>query len=83
MQKNFYFWAFWAKMSNFGQFLAKMGKTVIFSKKRLEHFRTVLRNCVTDERTNERTDANPEGLTTSSGDQKTSFFSLLKRIKGD
>ena len=32
------FWAFWAKMTNFGQFLAKMGKTGFFSKKRLEHF---------------------------------------------
>ena len=31
-------WAFWAKMANFGQFLAKMGKTGFFSKKRLENF---------------------------------------------
>ena len=36
--KNLHFWAFWAKMANFGQFLAKMGKTGIFSRKRLEHF---------------------------------------------
>ena len=36
--KNLHFWAIWAKMANFGQFLAKMGKTAIFSKKRLEHF---------------------------------------------
>ena len=36
--KNLHFWAFWAKMANFGQFLAKMGKTEIFSKKRFEHF---------------------------------------------
>ena len=27
-----------SQMANFGQFLAKMGKTGIFSKKRLEHF---------------------------------------------
>ena len=40
LQKNAknYFLAYWAKMANFGQFLAKMGKTGIFSKKRLEHF---------------------------------------------
>ena len=30
--KNLHFWAFWAKMANFGQFLAKIGKTGIFSK---------------------------------------------------
>ena len=36
--KNLHFWAFWGKMANFGQFLAKMGKTANFSKKRLEHF---------------------------------------------
>ena len=29
---------FLAKMANFGQFLAKMGKKGIFSKKRLEYF---------------------------------------------
>ena len=33
--KKLQFWAFWAKMANFGQFLAKIGKTGIFSKKRL------------------------------------------------
>ena len=26
------FWAFWAKIANFGQFLATMGKTGIFQK---------------------------------------------------
>ena len=36
--KNLHFLAFWAKMANFGQFLGKMGKTGIFSKKRLENF---------------------------------------------
>ena len=30
-----------SQMANFGQFLAKMGKTGFFSKKRLEHFFTV------------------------------------------
>ena len=34
MRKNLHFWAFWSKMANFGHFLAKMGKTVIFSKKK-------------------------------------------------
>ena len=33
--KNLHFWAFWAKMANFGPFLAKMGKTGIFFKKAL------------------------------------------------
>ena len=32
------FWEFWAKMANFGQFLAKMGKTGIFFKKELGTF---------------------------------------------
>ena len=36
--KNLHFWEFWPKMVNFGQFLAKMGKTGFFSKKRLEQF---------------------------------------------
>ena len=36
--KNLHFWAFWAKMANFGQFLAKMGKTGIFFKKALGTF---------------------------------------------
>ena len=35
---NLHFWAFWAKMANFGQFLAKMGETGFCSKKRLEQF---------------------------------------------
>ena len=39
--KKIHFWAFWAKMANFGQFLAKMGKTGIFFKKRLENFSRV------------------------------------------
>ena len=30
--KNLNFWAPWAKMANFGEFLAKMGKTVNFQK---------------------------------------------------
>ena len=30
--ENLHFWAFWAKMANFGQCLAKMGKTGIFQK---------------------------------------------------
>ena len=32
------FLAFWAKMTNFGQFLAKMGETGFFFKKALEIF---------------------------------------------
>ena len=32
--KNLHFWKFWAKMANFGQFLAKMGKTEIFQQAR-------------------------------------------------
>ena len=35
--QNFNFWAFGAKKANFGQFLAKMGKTG-FLKKALETF---------------------------------------------
>ena len=31
-EKFFHFWAFSAKMVNFGQFMAKMGKTGIFQK---------------------------------------------------
>ena len=30
--KNFKFWAFWVKKANFGQILAKMGKTEFFFK---------------------------------------------------
>ena len=51
--KNLHFWALWAKMANFGQVLAKMGKKGIFSKKRLErtHERTgILRSPTTSSR---------------------------------
>ena len=36
--ENLHFWTFLAKKANFGQFLAKMAKTVKIIKKRLEHF---------------------------------------------
>ena len=50
------FWAFWAKMANFGQFLAKMGKTNCnVSEKSNERFSS---NSVTDARTYVRTDVN-------------------------
>ena len=57
--KNLQFLAFRAKMANFEQFLAKMGKTGIFSKKRLEHFsRTyALTNCKL-QKSNERFSSN-------------------------
>ena len=67
------FWIFWAKMANFRQFLAKIGKTGFFSKKRSEHFSRAYKPQLTakfqkkvmvfeklrDERMNERTDVNP------------------------
>ena len=55
--KNIHFWAFWAKMANFGQFLAKMGKTRIFFKKELENFLSRLQaliNSKVSEKSNER-----------------------------
>ena len=56
--ENLHFWAFWAKMANFGQFLVKMGKTEIFFQKsawniffsRLQ----ALTNCKVSEKSNER-----------------------------
>ena len=55
--KNLHFWAFWAKMANFGQFLAKMGKTGIFFKKALGTFFSrlqALTNFKVSEKSNER-----------------------------
>ena len=55
--KNLHFWAFWAKMTNFGQFLAKMGETGIFFKKALGTFLSrlqALTNCKVSEKSNER-----------------------------
>ena len=49
------FFAFWAKMANFGQFLAKMGKTGIFSKKEFGTFFSQLQaliNCKDTEKSN-------------------------------
>ena len=54
--KNLHFWAFWAKMANFGQFLAKMGKTGIFFKKALGTLFSrlqALTNCKVSEKSNE------------------------------
>ena len=51
--KNLHFLAFWAKMANFGQFLAKMGKTRIFWKKALGTFFSrlhALTNCKDSEK---------------------------------
>ena len=51
------FLALWAKMANFGQFLAKMGKTEIFFKKALGTFLSpihVLPNCKVSEKSNEQ-----------------------------
>ena len=39
--KNLHFWAFWAKIANFGQFLAKMGKTGFFQKSAWNIFLTL------------------------------------------
>ena len=50
--------AFWAKMANFGQFLAKMGKTGIFFKKAFGTFFSLLKaliNCKVSEKNNEGT----------------------------
>ena len=50
------FWAFWSKMANFGQFLAKMGKTGTFFKKALGTFFSrlqALTNCKVSEKSNE------------------------------
>ena len=61
MQKNLHFWAFWAKMANFGQFLAKMGKTGIFFKKEVGTFflrLQALTNCKVSEKSNERFSSN-------------------------
>ena len=59
--KNLHFWAFWAKMANFGQFLANMGKTGIFFKKALGTFFShlqALTNCKVSEKINERFSSN-------------------------
>ena len=42
MQKNLHFWAFWPKMANFGQFLAKMGETEFFQKSAWNIFSTFI-----------------------------------------
>ena len=49
------FWAFWAKMPHFGQFLAKMGKTVFFLKSVQKIFSRLqaLINCKVLEKSNE------------------------------
>ena len=94
--KNLHFWAFWAKMSNFGRFLAKMGKTVIFFKKALGTFFSrlqALTNCKVSEKCNERfssnrvTDARTHVLTdvnpqVSNERPKNLIFRLFKKIKG-
>ena len=58
--KNLHFWAFWAKMANFGQFLAKMGKTGIFKKALGTFFSRLqaLTNCKISEKSNERFSSN-------------------------
>ena len=59
--ENLHFWAFWAKMANLGQFLAKMGKTGIFFKKTLGKFFShlqALTNCKVSEKSNERFSSN-------------------------
>ena len=59
--KNLHFWAFWAKMPHFGQFLAKMGETRIFFKKALGTFFShlqALTNCKVSEKSNERFSSN-------------------------
>ena len=51
--KNLHLWSFWAKMANFGQFLAKMGKMGIFLKKALGTFLPrlqALNNCKVSEK---------------------------------
>ena len=51
--KNLHFWAFWAKMTNFGQFLDKTGQTGIFFKKALGTFFShlqALTNCKVSEK---------------------------------
>ena len=47
---------FWAKMANFGQFLAKMGETEFFFKKAFGTFFSLLKaliNCKVSEKSNE------------------------------
>ena len=59
--KNLHFLAFWAKMANFGQFLAKMGKTGIFFKKRAWNIFSLLKaliNCKVSEKSNEQFSSN-------------------------
>ena len=53
--KNLHFLAFWAKMANFGQFLAKMG---ICSKKRFFSRLQALTNSKVSEKSNERFSSN-------------------------
>ena len=54
--KNLHFLAFWAKMVNFGQFLAKMGETGFFQKSAWKIFLRLqaLTNCKVSEKSNER-----------------------------
>ena len=59
--KNLHFWAFWAKMANFGQFSAKIGKTGIFFKKAFGTFFSLLKaliNCKVSEKSKERFSSN-------------------------
>ena len=61
LQKKPPFWAFWAKMATFGQFLAKIGKTGISFKKALGTFFSrlqALTNCKVSEKSNERFSSN-------------------------
>ena len=54
--KNLYFWAFWPKMANFGQFLAKMAEMGIFFQKAFGTFFSLLKaliNCKVSEKSNE------------------------------
>ena len=59
--KNLHFWAFWAKMANFGKFLAKMDKMGFFFKKALGKFFShlqALTNCKVSGKSNERFSSN-------------------------
>ena len=59
--EKLHFWAFWAKIPNFGQFLAKMGETGILFKKALRTFFSLLQalnNCKVSEKSNERFSSN-------------------------
>ena len=92
--KNLHFLAFWAKMANFEQFLAKMGKTGIFFKKALGTFFSrlqALTNCKVSEKsnerfprkrvTNERTNERTYGRTNTTPKVSNDFVERPKKIK--